>query len=240
MKTEILLAVFQSNDLDKCETAVMFTLGMRCNSKTGQCDPSIPTIQKDTGGWSHSAIRRALKSLSRKGYISVEKSFRNSNKYIIHPEIIELSKVTQTPLRESSRFTQTPQCVQGDHRVGSHRPLTRFTQTPKVLSEVKNEILKEIYNDLNDSISVHKRAHKSVDKEKKDLTTKVVVNKEKDLATKVDQLLNDHDHVLFKTEGEYDVYKIARLINQRDKFKDPEPSPDFIEAVEKCIAYWKA
>ena len=58
------------------------------------------------------------------------------------------------------------------------------------------------------------------------------------LGTKVDYILNTAIEAVM-VNGQLDVYKLARTINQRDGKSNPEPSERFVVAVKNCIAQHK-
>ena len=58
---------------------------------------------------------------------------------------------------------------------------------------------------------------------------------EKSLGDKVDQLLTNTRALFENQNGELDIFKLARTINQRDGKKSAEPSPAFVKAVANCV-----
>ncbi len=234
MRTDILIAVQNSQDLDKVEKALLIALAIHCNNKTGQCDPSISTLCRDTG-WSNSSILRACRNLEKRGFLVADKAYRNSNKYSFVVEKFDLSSVTETPLIDTSSVSQTlpddlssvsvtPQKCQGDTSVVSGGHFSSVRVTPKVRSEVTSEVLNEVKreNGLNFSPG-HAHSHKN----------------EKALTTKVDEIMQDHSILVTDKLGRIDCTKLARLINQRDNKKDPVPSGKFIRAVHKCVGHYE-
>jgi len=55
------------------------------------------------------------------------------------------------------------------------------------------------------------------------------------LAAKVDELLEQCPELFFR-DGQVDAYQLARVINQRERKKNPEPSPEQIQAVKNCVS----
>ena len=142
MRSDMVIAAQQSTELDKLEKAVMIALAIHCNSKSGQCNPAIPTLCKDTG-WGRTSIIQALGSLESKHWIETRKKHRNSNQYDLMSE--PLAKNSSSPSAEPHQSVMRTPVV---------RPLNLSSSRggPQVISEVMNRSIKEVNGDLANKV----------------------------------------------------------------------------------------
>jgi hypothetical protein len=105
--------LYESSGLSNAAFRVYIMLRVRFNNKTGQLNPTIATIMKDTG-LGKKTVERALNELERLGWIfrKTNKGFKKSNNYSF-PESAITIKIPQDeqPLQDaasSSNGTPSP------------------------------------------------------------------------------------------------------------------------------------
>ncbi len=83
MHPKLVLAIHQRRDLDKVERALLLSLAIHFRPEDGKCCPSY-TALIETTGWSRRSLIEATKNLQSRGILTVRKSYRNSNSYVLN------------------------------------------------------------------------------------------------------------------------------------------------------------
>ncbi len=128
-------------DLTAGELRVLLRLLERGNPKTGQCNPSISSLSRDTG-FSNTTVKNAIKSLKARGIIS----FRRKSRYKSYEYEVFLPPYGDEGQDDIENDTL---CDDEDNRAcGREQPGFR-SQGNRAFPKIIKEIKKEIYGPKN-------------------------------------------------------------------------------------------
>lgn len=113
-------------DLSSSEKLVLMLLANRHNKDSGLCYPSMTRISEE-GGMARRTVMRAVKSLEKKGLLTIEKTFGKTHHYRLH------TSATVAPVTESHQCQRVTPPVTESHNTCdtvSHEP-KRTRKKPK-------------------------------------------------------------------------------------------------------------
>ena len=126
MSIEAMTWAIELRGLTPSENLVLFLLANRHNKDSGLCYPSMSRIAEE-GGMARRTVIRAVKSLEKKGLLTIEKTFGKTHHYRLH------TSVTVTPVTESHPSQKDTPPVTESHNTRdtvSHEP-KRTRKNPK-------------------------------------------------------------------------------------------------------------
>jgi DNA-binding transcriptional MocR family regulator len=208
VRADLVLAVHALDDVDKIERALLFALAIRTNKDTGQCNPSLDTLVRDTG-WGRSTLSPAIRRLAKRGLIVVRRG-RSSMQFELQiPRSPSPGYLGDGCQISSGRTVKIQEADRQDPGAG-----------PKVKKRSEEGNVNGSERGLHRSPRRRPAAAWDADRQ---------------LGPKVDDLLTASPELFIREGGAVLIDLLASSIWQRDGYSGPFPET-FLEAVRKCAA----